>query len=111
MARAKPLTIGDRCFRTQGAATAFFSHILYQYRPGERVRPKHEYDLRALLTRHTEYTEKLGSGVAYFFVDRPDDPQGKPKLPNPGQRFWVCRTDGTKDDVSIGNCITQRKRG
>jgi hypothetical protein len=33
------------------------------------------------------------------------------KLRDPGQCFWICRTDGTNDDFSIGNCITQRKRG
>jgi hypothetical protein len=111
MGRAKPVDIGGRHFGTQREAIAFFSQILHQYHPGERVRAEHEADLLALLTRHTEYAEKLGPGIAYFFVDRPGDPQDKAKLRDPGQCFWVCRADGTKDDFSIGNCITQIKRG
>lgn len=110
MGRAKPVNIGNHHFKTQGEATAFFSQILRQYRPGEQVRSEHEPDLRALLTRHTEYAEKLGLGIAYFFVDVPGDPQDKAKLRDPGQCFWVFRTDGTRDDFSIGNCIMQRKR-
>jgi hypothetical protein len=111
MGRAKPVEIDTRKFRTQGEATAFFSQILRQYKPGDRVRAEHELDLRALLKRHTEYSEKLGPGVAYFFVDLPGDPQDKTQLRDPGQCFWVMRTDGTKDDFSIKNCITQIKRG
>lgn len=108
---AKPVVIDTQSFRTQGDATAHFSGILRQYKPGDRVRQEHEPDLRALLKRHTEYAEKLGPGIAYFFVDQPGDREYKAKLRDPGQCFWVCRTDGTKDDFSIGNCITQRKRG
>jgi hypothetical protein len=111
MGRAKPVEIDTRSFRTQGEATAFFSAILQQYKPGDRVREEHEPDLRALLKRHTEYQEKLGSGIAYFFVDVPGDPEAKAKLRNPGQCFWVCRRDGTKDDFSIKNCVTQIKSG
>ena len=111
MGSAKPVEIDTRSFRTQTEATAFFSNILGQYKRGDRVREEHEPDLRALLKRHTEYSEKLGAGVAYFFVDVPGDPEDKAQLRDPGQCFWVRRTDGTKDDFSIGNCITQRKRG
>lgn len=68
MGRAKPVEIDTRSFRTQGEATAFFSAILQQYKPGDRVREEHEPDLRALLKRHTEYQEKLGSGTAYFLL-------------------------------------------
>jgi hypothetical protein len=58
--------------------------MLRQYKPGDRVREEHEPDLRALLKRHTEYMEKLGAGVAYFFVDLPGDPEDKAKLRDPG---------------------------
>ena len=75
------------------------------------MRAEHEPDLRAILKRHTEYQEKLGPGIDYFFVDRPGDLNDKPKLSKSNQCFWVCRTDGTKDDISIPNCVTQRKRG
>jgi Protein of unknown function (DUF3223) len=108
MGRAKPVDLETRSFKTQREATVFFSQILRQYKPGDRVSAEHEPDLRALLKRHTEYQEKLGSGIAYFFVDIPGDPEDKPKLSKPQQCFWVCRTDGTKDDFSIGNCVTRR---
>ena len=111
MGRAKSVEIDTRSFRTQSEAMEFFSNILRQYKPGERVREEHEPDLRALLKRHTEYAEKLGPGVAYFFVDVPGDRKYKAKLRDPGQCFWVFRADGTKDDFSIRNCITQIKRG
>jgi hypothetical protein len=96
MGRAKPVEIDTRRFRTQTEATEFFGGILRQYKPGERVREEHEPDLRALLKRHTEYPEKLGTGVAYFFVDVPGDREYKAKLRDPGQCFWIYRTDGTK---------------
>lgn len=109
---AKPVNIDTRSFKTQGEATAFFTNMLRQYKPGDRVSQEHEPDLRALLKRHTEYSEKLGVGIDYFFVDIPGDPEDKARLHRgPGQCFWVCRTDGTKDDFSIGNCVTQIKRG
>jgi hypothetical protein len=111
MALGKPVNLDTRSFETQGEAAAFFSAILKQYKPGDRVRSEHEPDLRALLKRHTEYQGKLGPGIAYFFVDLPGDPEDKAKLRSPGQCFWVRRTDGTKDDFSIGNCVTQKKRG
>jgi hypothetical protein len=110
MGRAKPVVLDTRSFRTQGEATAFFSAILRHYKPGDRVRSEHEPDLRALLKRHTEYSDKLGPGIDYFFVDLPGDPEDKAKLRNPGQCFWVRRIDGSKDDFSIGTCITQIKR-
>lgn len=42
------------------------------------------------LKRHAEYAEKLGPGIAYFFVDLPGDPEDKAKLRNPGQCFLIC---------------------
>jgi hypothetical protein len=110
MGKATPIEIDTRSFQPQGEATAFFSRILRQYKPGDRVREEHEPDLRALLKRHTEYREKLGPGIEYFFVQVPGDREYKAKLRDPGQCFWVSRLDGTEDDFSIRNCITQIKR-
>lgn len=96
---AKPFTIDTRSFRKKGEATAFFKAMLNRYRPGDRVSNADAVDLAALLKCHTEYADKVGSGIDHFCV--------MANLYNT-QSFEIVRTDGTRDDFSYKHCITPK---
>jgi len=96
---AKPFTIDTRNFPRKGEATAFFRAMLNRYRPGDRVNDTDAADLAALLKCHTEYKDKVGSGIDYFRV-----------MSNQynTQSFEIIRVDGTRDDFSYIHCITPK---
>ena len=101
MGRARRIALATRAFDKAGDATAFFTAMLNRYNIGDRVSTEDEADLSALLNRHDEVDEKVGTGVAGFEVNTP--PQDVPQF---SQRcFWVIRGDGTKIDFSIGHCL------
>ena len=88
-------------FEKAGDATAFFAAMLNSYAIGERVSAEDAADLTALLERHDELEEKIGTGIAGFEVNIPPD-----DVPQFSQRcFWIVRLDGTKIDFSIGHCL------
>jgi hypothetical protein len=98
MARGKPINLGSRAFDTKGAATAHFKAMLARYGVGDRVDEVDSRDLSALLGRHPEYDEKVGSGIKHFEVMSADF----------GTRcFRVIRLDGTGVDFSYLFCIAQ----
>jgi Protein of unknown function (DUF3223) len=96
---AKPFTIDTRSFQKKGEATEFFREMLNRYRPGDRVSDIDAVDLAALLKCHTEYADKIGSGIDHFCV-----------MENvyKTQSFEIVRTDGTRDDFSYKHCITPK---
>lgn len=96
MARGKPVDLATRSFANQGLATTFFREMLGRYRPGDRVNSVDSLDLSALLERHDEYHQKVGSGVDHFEVMMTE--YGTPC-------FRIVRTDGTGTDFSYGHCI------
>ena len=94
---AKPVSIGDRKFSLQKDALAFFSKMLSSYGKGDRVSDENAVDLRALLSKHVNYDEKVGAGLDYFIVDA--DEYG-------GQCFWIVRVDSTKVNFTYKRCVT-----
>lgn len=68
------------------------------YALGETVTaPDHLAILHDLLRCHVESAQKIGPGIARFFVeDAPD---------HPSTCFWVERTDGTKTDFGVPACL------
>lgn len=54
---------------------------------------QHVEDLRCLLDCHPDRDEKIGSGVAWFYVDVSPE--------HPTRCFWIQRVDGTSLDFSI----------
>jgi hypothetical protein len=96
---AKPFTIDTRSFRKKGEATPFFRAMLKRYQPGDRVSDADAADLAALLKCHTEYEDKVGSGIDHFCV--------MTNLYNT-QSFEIVRADGTRDDFSYKHCITPK---
>ncbi|WP_150295568.1 DCL family protein [Sphingobium estronivorans] len=104
MGKARSITLSTRSFDKAGDATAFFAAMLNRYDIGDRVHAEDATDLRALLARHDEFEEKVGTGIDGFEVNTP--PQDVPQFSK--RCFWVVRSDGTKIDFSIGHCL-QRK--
>lgn len=101
MGKARRITLATRSFDKVGDATAFFTAMLKRYEIGERVSTEDAADLSALLDRHDELQEKVGTGIAGFEVNTP--PKDVPQFSK--RCFWVIRSDGSKIDFSIGHCL------
>ena len=98
MGRARAISIATRTFSKTGDAKLFFGEMLNRYSLGEKVSQEDAADLIALMDRHNEKREKIGSGVSYFSVDRAPD--------YPDQRcFWITRSDGSQIDISFHHCL------
>lgn len=104
MGRTRSIAIKTRSFEKAGDATAFFKDMLNRYAIGGRVSDEDAADLSALLERHDDRDEKIGTGIAYFEVNTPPD-----DVPQFSQRcFWIVRNDETKIDFSIGHCLERK---
>jgi hypothetical protein len=99
MARGKPVEIATRSFENQSKATEYFRGILNRYKAGDRVSDDDALDLSALLERHDEYVQKVGTGVDHFEVMATE---------HGTNCFRIIRNDGTGTDFSYRHCITQR---
>ncbi len=101
MGKARAISLRTRVFGKVGDATAFFAAMLNRYAIGDRVNEEDADDLSALLERHDERVEKIGTGIVGFEVNIPPD-----DVPQFSKRcFWVMRSNGTKIDFSIGHCL------
>jgi len=101
MGKARQITLATRSFDKVGDAKAFFTAMLKRYEIGKRVSSEDVADLSALLDRHDELEEKVGTGIAGFEVNIP--PKDVPQFSK--RCFWVIRSDGSKIDFSIGHCL------
>lgn len=97
----RKIALDTRVFEKAGDATAFFRAMLNRYSIGDRVSAIDALDLAALLNRHEEKDEKVGSGIAYFEVNKP--PADTP--PFSTRCFWLIRKDGSRIDVSYVHCL------
>ena len=101
MGKARKIVLETRRFEKAGDASVFFSKMLNRYDVGDQVSDADSLDLHALLKRHDEKDEKLGSGVARFEVDSaPDNFAGK--------CFWLVRSDGSRIDFSFKHCLLEK---
>ncbi len=101
MGKARQIKIETRHFEKAGDATAFFSAMLHRYGLGDRVSDVDAIDIHALLKRHDEIEEKVGSGIANFTVDSAPD-WGNQRC------FWIVRTDGSRVDFSYQHCLEKK---
>lgn len=101
MAKARRIVLETRAFKKAGDATEFFKKMLNGYSVGSRVSDEDAVDLNALLKRHDEVDEKVGSGVDHFEVDRGPDEYGT-------QCFWIVRKDGSRVDFSYIHCLARK---
>ena len=93
----KPVILETRSFPNQKIATEFFQGILYRYQPGLLIPDPDHSDLAALILRHPNASQKIGTGIDSFSVMKAI--QGT-------VCFRVRRIDGTATDFSMGSCIT-----
>lgn len=96
MARRHPIKLATRQFATKSETKAYFSAMLRRYKPGDRVNDEDGKDLAALLRRHPQAAEKIGTGIDHFEVMSAEYNT---------QCFWVVRTDETMERFSYPSCI------
>lgn len=96
MGKSLPLAIGPLEFPTKTAANAYFKAMLNRYKPRDRVLDDDAAELALLLERHSEYADKVGSGVDHYEVMMTE---------HGSQCFRIVRTDGTGTDFSYIHCI------
>lgn len=92
------IDLGLVSFPTKTAATAHFSKMLRANQSGDVISGDDDAQLRALLDRHPDRDEKIGCGVASFFVMR----EGRFS----GLCFGVRRVDGSVVHFSFLACLT-----
>ncbi|MDX2526210.1 DCL family protein [Streptomyces europaeiscabiei] len=93
--------IGQRRYRTKGAAQEAVQEVLYRYNVGSIVDQEDDHQLLLdLLDMHPNADDKIGSGVEAFAIAAPQ------RGPYPG--FEVIRTDGSRIDFSYRECLKPR---
>jgi hypothetical protein len=97
----RKIKIDTREFKQAGDGMAFFKAMLNRYRVGDRVNEDDGLDLTALLNRHDERDEKIGSGIDYFIVEAAPDGHN-------GRCFWIVQTDGSRVDFSYKHCLAAK---
>jgi len=90
MAR-KPIIVGNKEFKFQKDALAFFKEMLNSYRVNKTIEGEDHDLLLSVLERHPEADQKIGVGVNRFY---------KAPTEMGTNCFWVERTDGSKTDFS-----------
>jgi Protein of unknown function (DUF3223) len=58
-----PIILEAHTFSSSGEVVKHFKRMLNKYRPGDAVSEEDGRDLAALLKGHTQYNEKIDSGV------------------------------------------------
>jgi hypothetical protein len=91
------IDLGLVSFPTKTAATAHFSKMLRANQAGDVISGDDAAHLQALLDRHPDRDEKIGCGVAEFFVMR------HAQYNDIG--FGVRRVDGSVVDFSFLECL------
>lgn len=108
MARKNPIELDTFRWNTQGAAEDAFRTILRSsgYGVYDRItNAEHDKMLREVLDRHPDKIEKVGPGVAYFYIGRTMDGNRKTNVGADAIGIWIQRTDGTKVDFSYRTAI------
>ncbi|SFO20104.1 DCL family protein [Sphingomonas sp. OK281] len=101
MGKARPIIIETKTFTKVGDARKFFSEMLQGYSVGDRIDDEDTSHLTALLRRHDEEVEKVGSGIAHISVGPAPDYINE-------RCFWITRTDGSRIDFSYQHCLLKK---
>ena len=89
-----------RFFETKLARREHFKRMLAEHPIGVPIPEPDDGDLRDLIELHPDAAEKIGVGVAYFFV--------QPNPPYNTRGFQICRSDGTQESFSYQACLNGR---
>lgn len=95
----EPIRVGLEVFATKAALTRRVRTILHGGVVGRTLDDEEHAFMLALLARHPDVEEKIGAGVASFYI-------GTPLFRVRG--FLLRRVDGTQTDFSFLHCITPR---
>lgn len=96
MGQSKPITIGNKLFKTQSEANAVIKELLNSQPLKTPIPEPHHSFLRSLLDLHPRAKAKIGAGLKHFTVEHAKG----------GTRcFYITRVDGTRDDFSTGKCV------
>jgi len=99
MGRAIPMEIGSVHFAKKADATEHVRGLIGRYSIGSFLDSEDESFCLALFSRHSHYSEKVGSGIESIEVRR--DEYGN-------KHFQIHRTDGSDIDISWVQCISPR---
>lgn len=91
------IEIGALQFTSKKAAKTYFGEMLRRHNPRTPIPEPDASELAALLQRHHESKEKIGSGIDHFEV--------RLNPPYNTFGFHVVRTDGTATDFSYLKCV------
>jgi hypothetical protein len=96
--RGKPIILDHISFSTKKAAIAYFQELLARHDvEDELTEDSSDYrDVRALLDRHPDCSQKVGCGIRSFII-RLDA--------NRNKMFWLRRLDDTETDFSFYSCV------
>lgn len=99
MGRSKPVTLGRFAYPSKAAADEALRTLRDKYIAGGPILEEDDVNLlRAVVAAHPHAAEKIGSGIAGFFVS---------KAPQYGTYcFYLRRTDGTAIDFSWKEALT-----
>ena len=92
---AKPIIFGDFQFRTKKSAEDEARRRINKYEENQKVNECDELFFSSLFTLHSEYQEKIGTGIDYITVQK--------SLNN--RCLYIHRTDGSKVDCSWKHCL------
>jgi hypothetical protein len=95
-----PVTFGPLRFDKKGDAEKHLMNMLNGYDVGDKVSDDDAVVLAAVLERHPEATDKIGSGLSHFSVRSADFNT---------KCFWINRIDGTTEKFSFRACIYGRR--
>ena len=104
-----PVILDSFQWKTRSSAEAAFREILRDsgYAVGDTVTdPKHHRMLTEVLERHPDFEEKVGAGVADFFIGRTQDAPGV-HVGRDAIGIWIRRVDGSTIDFSYITAIRQ----
>ena len=93
---AKSIAFGSFQFRTKKSATEESRRRINKYEAGEKLNEEDELFFSSLFTLHSEYIEKIGSGIDHIKVEKDF---------HNNRCLYIHRSDGTKIECSWVHCI------
>ena len=104
---AIPVVLSSISFPTKSAALKFVKDdILWGYGLSDQVTdPSHDLLLRELVARGDDSGEKLGGGIAHFFIEKTSG--GRAFVSANARGIWIRRVDGSQADWSYVTAINE----
>lgn len=93
---AKPIVFGNFQFRTKEGAKKEARRRIDQYEENQKLYEDDELFFSSLFTLHSEYQEKIGTGIEYITVQKDF---------HHNRCLYIHRTDGSKVDCSWVHCL------